>query len=56
MPAPLIAEVDFTDGPWRPVYENPDSRQYVLDDQDEPVYALTTRTESFWGLEPSNGG
>jgi hypothetical protein len=38
-PSPPIAEVIFTDGRERPVYEGADGRQYVLDDG-EPVYGV----------------
>jgi hypothetical protein len=32
-----VATVEFTDGVWRPVYEQPDGRQYI-DVEGAPVY------------------
>jgi hypothetical protein len=34
-----IAEIEFTDGIMRPVFED-DRGQYVLDDNGEPVYGV----------------
>jgi hypothetical protein len=39
MPEP-VAYIEFTDGLRRPVFEEPDGRQYVLDDDGEPVYGV----------------
>jgi hypothetical protein len=35
-----VAEVDFTGGVWRAVYQQPDGRQDVLDDAGEPVFGV----------------
>jgi hypothetical protein len=35
-----IADVEFTSGAWRPVWETPQGRQYVLLDDGEPVYGV----------------
>jgi hypothetical protein len=35
-----VADVEFTDGVWRPVYQQPDGRQYVIDASGEPVYGV----------------
>jgi hypothetical protein len=40
MPDPIIAYTEFNGPPMRPVYERPDGRQYVLDDDGEPVYGV----------------
>jgi hypothetical protein len=34
----IIARTLFTDGTWRNVYEQPDGRQYVIDDNAEQVF------------------
>jgi hypothetical protein len=36
----IIGEVDFVDGSRRLVYEGPDGRQYVLDDEGELVHGV----------------
>jgi hypothetical protein len=35
-----VADTVFTDGVWRAVYEQPDGRQYVIDDDGEPVFGI----------------
>ena len=35
-----VADTVFTDGHWRAVYEQPDGRQYVIDDDGEPVFSV----------------
>jgi hypothetical protein len=35
---PIVARTLFLGEIWRDVYEQPDGRRYVLDDDDEPVY------------------
>ena len=39
MPDP-IAYVWFVDGVKRPIFEEPNGRQYVIDDDGEPVYGV----------------
>ena len=36
----IVCYTRFTDGQRRPVYETPDMRQYVIDDDGEPVYGV----------------
>jgi hypothetical protein len=36
----LIGERDFTDGAGRPVFRDPDGRQFVEDDEGERVYGI----------------
>ena len=40
MPDPIVAYTAFLGGPMRPVYEQWNGRQYVMDDEGEPVYGL----------------
>jgi hypothetical protein len=40
MPDPIVCYTAFNDGPMRPVYEQHDGRQYVIDDDGEPVYGV----------------
>jgi hypothetical protein len=35
-----VCQTEFVDGSMRPVYETPEHRQYVLDDDGEPVYGV----------------
>ena len=35
-----VCDTEFTDGVWRPVYETPSGRQYVIDAEGEPVFGL----------------
>jgi hypothetical protein len=35
-----IADVEFTDGVWRAVYQDLGGRQYVIDGGGEPVYGV----------------
>jgi hypothetical protein len=35
-----LGERQFTDGTMRPIYREDDGRQYVLDDEGEPVYGV----------------
>jgi hypothetical protein len=35
----IVARVLFTDGTWRNVYEQPNGRQYVIEDA-EPVFGV----------------
>jgi hypothetical protein len=35
-----VADVEFIDGLWRPVYQDPRGRQYVIDAAGEPVYGV----------------
>jgi hypothetical protein len=35
-----VADVEFTDGVWRAVYQQPDGRQYVIDGGGEPVFSV----------------
>jgi hypothetical protein len=37
---PVIARVRFVDGAERPVFDGLDGRQYVLDDEGEPVHGV----------------
>jgi hypothetical protein len=37
---PLIARVRFVDGAERPVFDGLDGRQYVFDDDGEPVHGV----------------
>jgi hypothetical protein len=37
---PIIAWVEFNDGPMRPVYEDVDGRQFVIDDDGQWVYGV----------------
>lgn len=39
-PDPVVAHVDFLDDVRRPVYEQPDGRQYVYDNDGEQVYGV----------------
>ena len=36
----IVARVLFTDGIWREVYQQPNGRQYVLDQDAEPLYGV----------------
>jgi hypothetical protein len=40
MPDCHIANIAFTDGFWRAVYEQPHGRQYVIDDEGEPAFGV----------------
>jgi hypothetical protein len=43
MPDPIsepICRTLFTDGVWRPVYESPGDRQYVIDDDGQRLYGV----------------
>ena len=35
-----VADVEFTDGVWRPVHQDAQGRQYVLDATGEPVFGV----------------
>ncbi len=35
-----ICDTKLTDGVWRPVYETPEGRQYVVDDNVKPVFGV----------------
>jgi hypothetical protein len=37
---PIVCRTLFLGEIWRDVYEQPDGRQYVLDEDDEPVYGV----------------
>jgi hypothetical protein len=37
---PCVARTLFVDGIWREVFEEPNGRQYVLDQDAEPVYGV----------------
>jgi len=37
---PIVAYVEFVGGAMRPVYEEPGGRQYVIDNDGEPVYGV----------------
>jgi hypothetical protein len=36
----IVARTLFVVGIWREVYEQPDGQQYVLDDDNEPIYGI----------------
>jgi hypothetical protein len=40
MPNPVVAVTDFADGVRRSVFEEPDGRQYVYDNDGERVYGV----------------
>jgi hypothetical protein len=40
MPNPIVAFGDFVDGLRRSVYEEPDGRQYVVDNDGEKVFGV----------------
>ena len=44
---PIIARVPLADGRTRAVYEGPDGRQFVLDNDGEPVFGV-------WVLGPED--
>jgi hypothetical protein len=50
-----VATVEFTDGVWRPVYEQSDGRQYV-DVDGEPVYGVWYIKEATPGMRPGVNG
>jgi hypothetical protein len=35
-----VADTEFVDGVWRPVYETPEGRQYVIDPDGEEVFGV----------------
>jgi hypothetical protein len=35
-----ICNTEFTDGAWRPVYETPSGRQYIIDEEGEQVFGV----------------
>jgi hypothetical protein len=45
---PIIAHVNFTDGTRRPVFEQLDGRQYVLEEEGDRVYGV-------WYIQPDGG-
>jgi hypothetical protein len=45
-----LGERQFTDGATRPVYRDDDGRQFVLDDDGEPVYGTWLHPDEY--LEP----
>jgi len=40
MPDPIIGHSQFTDDGWRPMFEQHDGPQYVLDDDAERLYGI----------------
>jgi hypothetical protein len=52
MPDPIVARALFVGGIWRDVYEQPDGRQYVLDDDDEPIYGIWHIPREEWLPSP----
>ncbi|HEV8061374.1 MAG TPA: hypothetical protein VGP68_15960 [Gemmataceae bacterium] len=42
-----LGERQFTEGTTRPVYRDDDGRQYVLDDEGEPVYSVWLHPDEY---------